>query len=727
MISKVLKTIRLELINVSKTSRSSSPITMEKVGSVVALLDGVTFILCLLDVKRYDVLVSLVKEKLRYLELFTLTAKWCIELKRMKGLVTYADDVAYTTMHLCFFVAAYKMEEDGHKELVLDIEFCDLLHKLSPFSHELRQIYPSLLIGSKSSGTKPTMDAKFMSNFVDALKKDLEERLSRDAILKTAFDERIPWLRQGLSYLSRFLSEIVSKCTPLEEFNSLQSHTEALAIEAAIVIYTFCDARMDMKSTDIDHKHFLVQLKFNRVMQEYSEHEYMARELNRFHFKLLLKFKFIKVVIRQMCPNSSTSSTLDHPTIDLLNFLPVNCDIIDSYFSMLKSSKTQSSHSPKMDDILVGFYEYILGNVLLKDETYLTFTVANQVKKYYYGLLLLVTYLVDHPVQSIECMRQNDFLTRFGTFAIVAESAICLIYEEALDSNKSRKVNLVLQFLTITFKLIKSVESLMVLLKDKATLKAEILDLIESAHEELIFLRVFLMDVLTQHTELNELHDLLMRAEVTAHKLGQISDSCYGSFVDGSNTQQMRLSLSDLLQEIESVKGYRPAWYYMLYLSDVKQLLKHIEAEVNMICLKVPHSLGYSFPKTNGLGFLNCFLDKLEDLLRSKLDSVIDLKHQIESFKEGLLCLRSLINHFAEILVEHDEVYGLITSVTEMTYKAEYVIDSCVACSHPLWYKILRISEVVDNIKLENKVVSETCERKKIDVILGSQSQKDGH
>ncbi|KAJ8548083.1 hypothetical protein K7X08_021319 [Anisodus acutangulus] len=421
MISKVLKTIRLEyiaeLINVSKPSRSSSPITMEKVGSVVALLVGVTFILCLLDVKRYDVLVSMVKEKLRYLELFfTLTAKWCIELKRMKGLITYADDVAYTTMHLCFFVAAYKMEEDGHKALVLDIEFCDFLHKLSPFSHELRQIYPSLLIGSKSSGTEPTMDAKFMSNCVDALKKDLEERLSRDAILKTAFDDRIPWLRQGLSYLSRFLSEIVSKCTPLEELNSLQSHTEALAIEATIVIYTFCDARMDMKSTDIDHKHFLVQLKFNRVMVE----------------------------------------------IDLIQLLK-------------------------------------------------------------------------------------------------AESAICLIYEEAVDSNKSRKVNLVLQFLTITFKLIKFVESLMVLLKDTATLKAEILDLIESAHEELIFLRAFVMDVLTQHTELNELHDLLMRAEVTAHKLGQISDSCYGSFVDGSSTQQMRLSLSDLLQEIESVK-FRLPW-----------------------------------------------------------------------------------------------------------------------------------------------------------------------
>ncbi|KAF3656185.1 putative F-box/kelch-repeat protein SKIP11-like [Capsicum annuum] len=457
-----------------------------------------------------------------------------------------------------------------------------------------------------------------------------------------------------------------------------------------------------------------------------------------------------------------------------------------------------------MDEVLMGFHEYILGNILLKDESYLMFTVANEVKKYYYGLLLLVTYLVDPPVQ-------NDLLTRFGTFAIDAESALCLIYEEPVDSNKSRKVNLVLQFLMISFELIKSEGNLMVLLQQESTLKAEIMDVIECVHKELILLKAFLVDVLTQHTELSELHDLLMHAEVTAHKLGQICSFCYGSFVDGSSTQQMRLSLSDPLQEIESlkvefrkvfiqlldaspcnmtdgeglnnfllnrqdrlpnyddcsisflknqilvvenkseylgsfladiiqyrnmhqelkdlvrcvqdvnyvcffnVKGYRPSWYYMLYLSDVEKLLKHIEAEVKMICLKVTHSLGYSFPKTDGLGFLKCFLGKLEELLRSNLASDINLKYWIESVKEGLLSLRSLIDHFAENLDEHDEVYGLVTSVTEIANKAEYVIDSCLACSHPLWYKILWISEVLEHIKLENKVVSETCQRKKID------------
>ncbi|KAF3667246.1 putative receptor-like protein kinase HERK 1-like [Capsicum annuum] len=268
------------------------------------------------------------------------------------------------------------------------------------------------------------------------------------------------------------------------------------------------------------------------------------------------------------------------------------------------------------------------------------------------------------------------------------------------------------------------------------------------------------MDVLGQHIELNELHDLLMHAEATVYKLAQISGSHHESFMDGSSTEKMRLSLSDLLQEIESLKveykrvwfqvldvspcittltdvdglinflsnrldrvlhcdagsisfpknliriikrklmylghfladvvqyynmhqglkdltkcvlatnyvcffsfrGYKPACYYLLYFSDVNQLLKFVEAEVEMIFLKAQNLSSYSFPKTNGLGFLNCFLGNLEELLYSKLDSIIDLN------------------------------------------------------SHPLHYKVLWISKVVKNINLVNEVVSETCGRKKTDV-----------
>ncbi|OIS96067.1 putative late blight resistance protein -like r1b-14, partial [Nicotiana attenuata] len=165
-----------------------------------------------------------------------------------------------------------------------------------------------------------------------------------------------------------------------------------------------------------------------------------------------------------------------------------------------------------------------------------------------------------------------------------------------------------------------------------------------------------------------------------------------------------------------SVSGDSRAWFHMLYLSDVRKVLNFVEAEVKTICSKFPTMIRLCFPKTNGLGFLNCFLGKLEELLQSKLDLVTQLKPQIVSVKEELLCLSLFFDHLAENYDEQDEVHDHITNATEMAYKAEYVIDSCLAGSSPQWYKVQWITEIVENIKLVNKDVSENCKRKKIDM-----------
>ncbi|MCD7456684.1 hypothetical protein HAX54_032740 [Datura stramonium] len=254
---------------------------------------------------------------------------------------------------------------------------------------------------------------------------------------------------------SRISPYMKLKRTPSEEFNF--AHTEALAIEAAIVIYSYYDEEMDM-TTEIDH----LQLKFNHFKPGISliisslsprEQEDLAREINRLHFQLLLKFKFVKAAIRQMCPGISASSTLDHTTVKSAEFF---------------------------------------------------------------------------------------FLLTLRGFRIVTteeESVMCLSYEDAVDSDKCRKVNLVLRFLT-TYLSIKSEGSLMDLIKHKASLKAEVIDLIESSHEELALLRAILMDLLKQHTDSNKLDDLLMHAEVNARKLARISGSCYGSSTMRSNNEK---------------------------------------------------------------------------------------------------------------------------------------------------------------------------------------------
>ncbi|WMV28842.1 hypothetical protein MTR67_022227 [Solanum verrucosum] len=795
MISEVLKILKPENIaermKASKPSASSSRITtMEMVRFVDFLLDYVK---------------DCAPVKLRYLHaFFILTSSRCIEHESMQYFFIHIQNVAYTALQLHF------KSMGGYTDLRYE-----LYSLISSFSPDLRQIYKNLLTALKSSRSETTLKPGCMLDFVNALQeypevnrhrgkiRGLKEGLLNSfqllkcieyggtqliealafeaaALVINSYDEDLLFVLQPKLNHVNVVIELIQLRNSQETFllraDSLQLIDYAL--EELIVVTNFLmdsleQCKQQPKITDLLT---LIQSVTNEACSAvnnllcYARREDLVWEMNRSHFQLLLKFNFIKAAIRQMCSTICASSTEIH----LLNFLPINFEVIGSY---LNSSKKSSSGHHNMDLLMMGFHEYIIDNLLLKHETDLSFTVADDVKKFYDGLLLLLTYLLDPLSQS----------SGFGTIAIEAES---------VNSNKS---NLVLQFLTVAFKLIECERSLMDLQKHKATLEAHILDLIKSSHEELIYLRLLLIDVLRKHTVLNEFHNVLMHAEVTANKIAQIIkgrsteeiglllseiesvkvevrkvclqfldaspynmtdgedlirfllkhqdwllnfDACsipflknqipvikdklfyLGSFIaDIVQHRDMHQELKDLVKHVQDIKfvclfpirDSAPSWCYRLYLSDVKQLLKFVETEVEMICLKVPDSSSHSFPKINELGFLYCFLGKLDEILSSKIDSVIDLKLQIGLVKEGLLCLRTLTDHFPKINDEHDEVYSLITRVTAMAYEAEYVMDSCLTYSYPLWYKVLWISEAVENIKLVNEVVRETCERKKID------------
>ncbi|KAH0672019.1 hypothetical protein KY284_023106 [Solanum tuberosum] len=609
--------------------------------------------------------------------------------------------------------------------------------------------------------------------------------LTKHEHLVAPLNDMIENVKQELIFLRNFLMDSLNQCNEQTKTTDVLSLIQSVTTEAGSVINS---------------------------LSRNSKQGGSAKEINLSHFQLLLKFNFIKAAIRQMCPIASASSSSNHLImINLLNFFPFDFEVIDSYFSMVKSSKTSSLGSSKMDEIFIGLHEYILDSlkVLPNNETNVVFT--DKRKMVYQGLLLLVTFLVDPPNQYIECIQQNDLLTEIETIALEATDVIRSSYKDVVNRNESKKVNLEIKLLTVAFKLIKSEGNLTHLLKHKATLEAQIIALIEDTHEELVFLRAFFIDLLRQHKELYKLHDLLVHAEVTTHNAVLISGSCceemslslvmllreiksvkaevrsvcfedldaspcnmtktnveglvkfllnnldrvftcdagsipfmknqipvvqenlvcLGSFLEHIvQHRDMHRELKDLIERVQevvnsskyviffSVSCDNPVWYHLLYLYDVKQVLKFVEEEVKMICFKVPDSSLFGFSKTSGLGFLNCFLGKLDELLHSKLELITELKHQIGSVKEELIHLRSFLSHFSENNGEHDDVYGLVTSVTEMAYKSEYVIDSCLSISYPLWYKVHWISEVVENIKLLNKDVSEIFGRKHIEVTL---------
>ncbi|MCD9638199.1 hypothetical protein HAX54_022022 [Datura stramonium] len=171
----------------------------------------------------------------------------------------------------------------------------------------------------------------------------------------------------------------------------------------------------------------------------------------------------------------------------------------DTIAERLKGSKESRSTSQMISEVL---HKIKLENI------------AERVKASKPSRPLSSPITMEMVVECTECKKQINFLRGFRIVTTEEESVMCLSYEDAVDSDKCRKVNLVLRFLTISLNLIKSEGSLMDLIKHKASLKAEVIDLIESSHEELILLRAILMDL--SQTDSNKLDDLLMHAEVNA-------------------------------------------------------------------------------------------------------------------------------------------------------------------------------------------------------------------
>nr|AAT39951.2 Disease resistance protein, putative [Solanum demissum] len=683
-----------------------------------------------------------------------------------------------------------------------------------PINFEVIRSYFSKLKFSMTSFIGiPRMD-EFLMEFLEYILDNLRELQKDEADLR--FHE-VKKFYQGLLLIETFLADLPVECKKQQE---LLTEIENIAIEAETAVSSCCE-----KTTEADHVLFPLQVKLNHIKVERSlieltKHEHLVAPLN----DMIENVKQELIFLRNFLMDSLNQCNEQTKTTDVLSLIQsVTTEagsVINSLSrnskqggsaNMLKSSKTSSLGSSKMDEIFIGLHEYILDSlkVLPNNETNVVFT--DKRKMFYQGLLLLVTFLVDPPNQYIECIQQNDLLTEIETIALEATDVIRSSYEDAVNRNESKKVNLEIKLLTVAFKLIKSEGNLTHLLKHKATLEAQIIALIEDTHEELVFLRAFFIDLLRQHKELYKLHDLLMHAEVTAHNAVLISGSCceemslslvvllreiksvkaevrsvcfedldaspcnmtktnveglvkfllnnldrvftcdagsipfmknqipvvqenlmcLGSFLEHIvQHRDMHRELKDLVERVQevvnsskyviffSVSCDNPVWYHLLYRYDVKQVLKFVEEEVKMICFKVPDSSLFGFSKTSGLGFLNCFLGKLDELLHSKLELITELKHQIGSVKEELIHLRSFLSHFSENNGEHDDVYGLVTSVTEMAYKSEYVLDSCLSISYPLWYKVHWISEVVENIKLLNKDVSEIFGRKHIEVTL---------
>ncbi|XP_060185518.1 putative late blight resistance protein homolog R1B-17 [Lycium barbarum] len=196
---------------------------------------------------------------------------------------------------------------------------------------------------------------------------------------------------------------------------------------------------------------------------------------------------------------------------------------------------------------------------------------------------------------------------------------------------------------------------------------------LETLHEELRLLVYFLSDPPKEYVEEEKVNEYLIQIEAAIHEVAS-----------ASYTFDIKETNDDLLRKIE-----------------------FITREVKEFYQRVPRSSRYASPRTNGLGFIDLLLGNLNELLTVKADLIAPVKHQIEAISRDLEIMRSFLVDFSNDEYEQEKLKDLTDRVIDVAYKSEYVIDSFMVKSGPLWRYML--SDLEKDIKLVKLEIANTC------------------
>lgn len=151
--------------------------------------------------------------------------------------------------------------------------------------------------------------------------------------------------------------------------------------------------------------------------------------------------------------------------------------------------------------------------------------------------------------------------------------------------------------------------------------------------------------------------------------------SCFSFFfTDEGEHSRIDISLSRLIKKFQSLK-----------------------TKIKGCCSTVFKKPNCAAPNTaiDSLFIVDTLLDDLEHLVDQKSDLIIDVWDEIKNLQKELMLLRS----FLEILKEQQHI-EFKKRVRDITYEAEYLINSFLARDIPVWYLTLRISDVIAKFKL---------------------------
>ncbi|XP_027099446.1 putative late blight resistance protein homolog R1A-3 [Coffea arabica] len=136
------------------------------------------------------------------------------------------------------------------------------------------------------------------------------------------------------------------------------------------------------------------------------------------------------------------------------------------------------------------------------------------------------------------------------------------------------------------------------------------------------------------------------------------------------------------------------------FLSRFESKIKKIEADAKEIYVQLQVLSQINFPSTNGMGFIDSLLGNLEEMLKHGANCPPFAKHKVLKIQGELLSLRPLLKDVMELQNEHEDLKDLWKRIINVSYKAEHAINSCLIIQKPIWYNMISLADVVEEIKL---------------------------
>ncbi|KAL3500761.1 hypothetical protein ACH5RR_039854 [Cinchona calisaya] len=231
-------------------------------------------------------------------------------------------------------------------------------------------------------------------------------------------------------------------------------------------------------------------------------------------------------------------------------------------------------------------------------------------------------------------------------------------------------------------KLFKVEVILMQLLNSQPVLIENVKDQFQDLYEGVIFIRTFIMSPLDEIGK-----SILTRAEKVARDAGFLC--CYSTEITEDVLGRMNLLLPELVEK-----------------------MKLVRTEIMESYLRIRRSSQSNFPKNTGLGFVDFLLGNLRELLNQKADTIVSVKHLVEvAYSDIEEIVKSFPMDIVEQFNEQCNLINLRSCIVNVAYEVEYLVDSFVVKGGVLWYHVLWLSDLIEEIKLIKVPVSEISEK----------------